>query len=1019
MLVEHLEYLHYLVGNIEQYLDDTVMTKYYKILDVDPDIIRPIYTKSAFDELKKLIVHLMKNKILLECIRQYTNTKVDPIQYIDNLSEEQKNYVTNYNLVVDSKIIACPGSGKTRTVLSRIKFMVQHGLASKDEVYAVTYTKNAASNFLKSMEKLFGDANTYINPSNLLTIDKLAKKIIYKYKKSKSKNVETLSLSLRNFLQNASDEEINDLKQFMPIKYIFVDEAQDLNQIQYDVMCLLKKRLDTIITLIGDPNQKIYAFRNSSSKFLIQHCAQEFFLTKNFRSTQEIIDFSEYFKPIVTPKCISAATVQGPPVIVLSRTVTNTHTMIVNFIRNYSKTGDISNIAILCPTRGTGQRSDVGLSVFFNLFKTQNIPCTQLYNEAGHDENEVKKNIVNNQVNLLTYHGSKGLEFDVVFVMDFYQSLLNSRPTELEHRENQYLLYVAITRAKSTLYVCTYSDIGYGLFNSWLAYVPTQFYISEQIPKISLLNNTTDNKPKVRINGITQLISKISPEQLDWIDDSLKIEFADNPLQRKIYDDFSNMDRKGDDVLYGIFCEELFYLQYNLSRHSQPRSLHMIEHIIESKFVICKNEYVVADIKKTIINTNMTWSYFNSHRDQIDKTICNLVDQYFSPDTELYKHLVCTNEFVCIIQNNLDDIRSSYQRYLNPKLYQYNYVDILEDFYYLIIVQYAYDNNHYYYINDHGSSKIDLLISGLDMFHAMAKYVASNYTACSIVPKVSVQYDKLDLIGEIDFVEIYDDTINIVEIKCAKEIDIKYYIQLLLYNFCYNYQNNICDFFRFKCKLLNLLTGTEYYIVMSISPTNMFNLLIILAEIGNLYFENMNLVYDLETTGLIKSIKQNDLSTVVMPEIIEIAILDYETGMILVDNLVKPSVNITKQIIDITNITNDMLLNKPDINDLRKVLFHKMIRFKKPLLIAHNGNNFDHRIMLHYELLNPSNVSFCDSMQIIPMHYTHHDLKSKKLTEIYKYLFGKKFRAHRAISDVYALISIMKKLNVSFEIKLF
>ena len=47
--------------------------------------------------------------------------------------------------------------------------------------------------------------------------------------------------------------------------------------------------------------------------------------------------------------------------------------------------------------------------------------------------------------------------------------------------------------------------------------------------------------------------------------------------------------------------------------------------------------------------------------------------------------------------------------------------------------------------------------------------------------------DKLMLMGEIDFIEKYHnvDSETIVEIKCAKEISIRYYIQLLLYNFCY------------------------------------------------------------------------------------------------------------------------------------------------------------------------------------------------------------------------------------------
>lgn len=80
-----------------------------------------------------------------------------------------------------------------------------------------------------------------------------------------------------------------------------------------------------------------------------------------------------------------------------------------------------------------------------------------------------------------------------------------------------------------------------------------------------------------------------------------------------------------------------------------------------------------------------------------------------------------------------------------------------------------------------------------------------------------------------------------MEIKCSKEISIRYYIQLLLYNFCY-YQENMDNLFLNTFKIVNLLTGLEYYIIMKISPANMSNLLITLADIGKLHSNNLNLV---------------------------------------------------------------------------------------------------------------------------------------------------------------------------------
>ena len=63
------------------------------------------------------------------------------------------------------------------------------------------------------------------------------------------------------------------------------------------------------------------------------------------------------------------------------------------------------------------------------------------------DERKKDVSRIPGHINLLTYHGTKGLEFDVVFVMDFYYALFNIKPTEEEHKINQYLLYVATSRA--------------------------------------------------------------------------------------------------------------------------------------------------------------------------------------------------------------------------------------------------------------------------------------------------------------------------------------------------------------------------------------------------------------------------------------------------------------------------------------------------------------------------------------------------------------------------------------------
>ena len=83
-------------------------------------------------------------------------------------------------------------------------------------------------------------------------------------------------------------------KQF---KYILVDEFQDVNHAQYELVNLLFNKEFNQLTVVGDDDQSIYAFRGASVSNILRFKddfvnSKEIVLTENYRSGQEILDLA-------------------------------------------------------------------------------------------------------------------------------------------------------------------------------------------------------------------------------------------------------------------------------------------------------------------------------------------------------------------------------------------------------------------------------------------------------------------------------------------------------------------------------------------------------------------------------------------------------------------------------------------------------------------------------------------------------------------------------------------------------
>ncbi len=146
----------------------------------------------------------------------------------------------------------------------------------------IEHTKNCC--------KRFGDAGLFSDERLIMTIDSFCYQLIHKIELDReSCDVNVLSAKFLDMIQKPEKEQkvASYLKRskFRKIKCLFVDEAQDLNQIQYDIILYLQKVINCSLHFIGDPNQNIYQFNGSFEKFMLNHPGKRFKLTKNFRSS--------------------------------------------------------------------------------------------------------------------------------------------------------------------------------------------------------------------------------------------------------------------------------------------------------------------------------------------------------------------------------------------------------------------------------------------------------------------------------------------------------------------------------------------------------------------------------------------------------------------------------------------------------------------------------------------------------------------------------------------------------------
>jgi superfamily I DNA/RNA helicase len=360
------------------------------------------------------------------------------------LSSEQELVVYesfNNNLIIR----AGAGSGKTFTILCRILMMIESGI-SEDSIMITTFTVQAARDIKSRLFRIF-DRETSITVG---TIDSISRRLLSTAIENEIDTLHVSEYSLKFYKLIKENQSV--IKQF---KYLFVDEFQDLNQVQYNMVQVFYKN-GVRITAVGDEQQNIYSFRGGDGKFMNEFRklkdVKELKLGFNFRSTKELVEFGNEARPfdIFQTESVSDQFLMdsndlygAKPMLVHFDTVKKQNDALIDYIQRLIENGiQKDEICILCP-------QNQPLYKIEELLTIAKIDYVLLERVDSFQRDRLEDHIC-----LSTIHKSKGLEWDVVFMVGMEDLKMPLRTDPKSLAEAKRLFYVGVTRAKKSLSVC-------------------------------------------------------------------------------------------------------------------------------------------------------------------------------------------------------------------------------------------------------------------------------------------------------------------------------------------------------------------------------------------------------------------------------------------------------------------------------------------------------------------------------------------------------------------------------------
>lgn len=321
-------------------------------------------------------------------------------------------------------VLACPGSGKTFTLVKKIEHLVTTGC--EGGILVLTFTNRAVEDLREKMGSALSDR------VDLYTIDAFCLRECLRLDLLQPDSSMLFSADEYKYMLHERIHQGSIDAAVARYKYVFVDEVQDIDLCQYSI---IRHFLDlgSFLYLTGDDKQNIYGFRFSSNRFIHDYDTHFpntdlYLLTRNFRSSVEIVRKLNDLEPFITSR-----------------------------FRYRSKAGCNALSGHVEEIR-VSSAQDYGDRILQIIREKNYVPgkCAVLCRCNRYLE-DVFVTLEGLGVADLSVHSSKGLEFEHVFFIGANQGIIPFA-FSMDIQEELRIFYVGLSRARESLFIMWHGD---------------------------------------------------------------------------------------------------------------------------------------------------------------------------------------------------------------------------------------------------------------------------------------------------------------------------------------------------------------------------------------------------------------------------------------------------------------------------------------------------------------------------------------------------------------------------------